>query len=343
MSGTSLDGVDMALCQFTEANNKWIYSVLAADTIPYGKNWIEILSKAPSLPAYNFVKLHNLYGSYLGDLINLFVETTKIKPDFISSHGHTIFHVPEEGVTFQLGNGANIAANCNIPTICDFRSVDVAKKGQGAPLVPIGDKLLFSSYDYCLNLGGIANISYDKNDKRIAYDICPANMALNYIIARENKAYDENGDMAKSGTLINGLLDKLNALDFYRKATPKSLGREWFEQKMSPIIREYEHFSTPDLLNTLCEHVAIQISNEINNINAMMLITGGGAHNAYLIERIKAYCKVEIDIPDNTTIDFKEAIIFAFLGLLRSLNTNNCLSSVTGAVSDNCGGAIYNF
>ena len=342
MSGTSLDGVDMAMCNFTKVNNLWKYSVVAADTIPYGNNWNQVLKLAPTLSSYKFIKLHNLYGAYLGDLANLFIETTKIKPDYISSHGHTIFHNPSENVTFQLGNGACIAATSNITTICDFRTLDVALQGQGAPLVPIGDKLLFPEFDYCLNLGGFANISFDKDGSRIAFDISPANMALNYIVAREGLSFDDKGNIAASGAIINGLLERLNNLSFYSKEAPKSLGREWFENQMAPIIREYEHFSTADLLNTLCEHIATQICLQIkSNPNNKMIITGGGTHNDYLIRRIKELSTIEIIKPDKTTIDFKEAIIFAFLGLLRVNEENNCLSSVTGAKRNNCGGAIY--
>ncbi|MEI7596599.1 MAG: anhydro-N-acetylmuramic acid kinase [Bacteroidota bacterium] len=343
MSGTSLDGLDMALCHFFKEEDKWQFKLLKTETIPYSESWINILAKAQNLNGLEFIKLHHFYGSFLGDLVNLFNANIENKPDYISSHGHTVFHVPHENITFQIGNGASIAASCNLPVVCDFRTLDVAYNGQGAPLVPIGDESLFSDYDYCLNIGGIANISYSKNNKRIAYDICPANMALNTIISRDGKTFDFNGETSSTGTVISGLLEKLNGLNYYFLDAPKSMGREWFEKAFVPILNEYFHFSTADLLSTVVEHIAVQIGKQIkpNSTQSKLLVTGGGAHNAYLMERIIAHTNIQIEIPTKDIIDFKEAIIFAFLGLLRIEEQNNCLSSVTGAQKDNCGGCIY--
>jgi anhydro-N-acetylmuramic acid kinase len=142
MSGTSLDGVDLALCRFKENKGIWKYDILDAFTIPYTSNWESKLRSAHRLNVQDFLLLHNEYGKYIGNLAKQFLEK-KPSPDIISSHGHTIFHQPDKGFTFQLGNGAAIAATANISTVSDFRSLDVALGGQGAPLVPVGDKLLF--------------------------------------------------------------------------------------------------------------------------------------------------------------------------------------------------------
>ena len=341
MSGTSLDGVDIAYCEFSNVSDKWYYQIIFAETIPYDDCWKKCLSNLENSTAVEFVQTHNLYGHYTGRLISDFITRYNIFPDFIASHGHTIFHQPENKTTFQIGNGAAIAAECMVPVVCDFRSTDIALGGQGAPLVPIGDKMLFASFDFCLNLGGFANISYDGADKRIAYDICPVNIVLNKIARSINKDYDHNGEIASTGTINQNLLNKLNDLDYYKTSFPKSLGKEWVIKFFDPIVESF-NISVEDKLCTLCEHIAMQIANTDRIIQGKrMLITGGGAYNSYLLSRLKAYCKCEIVIPDKQTVEYKEALIFAFLGLLRFKSQVNCLRSVTGASRDNIGGAIY--
>ena len=226
MSGTSLDGVDIVYCEFSEDSDKWTYKILFAETIPYDKSWEKSLSNLENSSAQEFVQLHNQYGHYTGRLISDFINRYGISPDFIASHGHTIFHQPENKTTFQIGNGAAIAAECGIPVVCDFRATDISLGGQGAPLVPLGDNILFASFDYCLNLGGFANISYEDNGRRIAYDICPVNIVLNKIVRSINKDYDHNGEIASKGNINDDLLAKLNDLAFYKEHFPKSLGKE---------------------------------------------------------------------------------------------------------------------
>ncbi|MBC8315677.1 MAG: anhydro-N-acetylmuramic acid kinase [Bacteroidetes bacterium] len=355
MSGTSLDGLDIAHCRFELVNNSWHYHILQAETIPYSDSWQERLARIDLANAEEFARTDSDAGYLFGKLTREFINKHQLEPDFIASHGQTIFHQPESGFTTQIGKGAAIAAATGIPVVCDFRSTDVAWGGQGAPLVPIGDKLLFPDYDYCLNLGGIANISYDKDGVRIAYDICPVNMALNTLAKKMNLPYDRDGKLASEGTIRPQLLDQLNQLPYYHQQPPKSLGKEWVELNITPLLAPLIRDPEPeqsgvrrsqsgirDLLHTFCEHIAIQIKkNSGDDRVKKLLITGGGALNEYLIERIRNHASPQVIIPDLQTIQFKEALIFAFLGLLRWRNEVNCLASVTGAKKDTIGGAIY--
>ncbi len=343
MSGTSLDGLDIAFCRFILDNKQWNYEIVCAETIEYSAIWKEKLLSLETTDALNFQKIHVEYGQYLGRLTSDFIIKNSIKPDFVASHGHTIFHQPDKKLTVQVGAGAAISANCLLPVVCDFRTTDVAFGGQGAPLVPIGDKLLFSEYDFCLNLGGFANISYEHFGKRIAFDVCPVNIVLNALCERIGKSYDDRGGLARSGLISSYLLNEFDNLSYYRilPNTPKSLGKEWVINNVNPLIDKYE-LDEIDFLRTYTEHIAFQISRVLNVKNrGRVLITGGGVHNEFLMERIKALTKLDIEIMDAKTINFKEALIFAFLGVLRVRNEVNCLKSVTGARQDSSGGAIY--
>ncbi|MGE0560967.1 MAG: anhydro-N-acetylmuramic acid kinase [Flavobacteriales bacterium] len=344
MSGTSIDGIDLALCDFIKNDHsKWSFEIITSTTVEYDLYMKQKLKDAIHFSGFDLMLLHNEIGNLIGKSVNHFISDNKITKkeiDFISSHGHTIFHQPSKNITTQIGNGANISAITKLPVICDFRSIDVALNGQGAPLVPIGDKLLFSEYNYRLNLGGIANISFEDEDKIIAYDICPVNIVLNKLVGSINLHYDNEGKIARSGKLNLPLLKELNELSFYQKKPPKSLGIEWVEKEMFPILNKYE-IELNDKLRTFVEHIAIQISNSITGKNKSVLITGGGTYNTFLIDRLKEISSCKIVIPKKQTIEFKEALIFAFLGVLRHRNEVNCLSSVTGATSNNIGGCIY--
>jgi anhydro-N-acetylmuramic acid kinase len=341
MSGTSLDGLDIAYCSFSEKNNKWKFSIKVADTVAYSNKWLKKLQSAHELSGADLLKLHNEYGKYLGEQVAIFIKAKGIrKVDFVASHGHTVFHQPKEKFTFQLGNGAAIAAVSNCNVVNDFRTLDVALNGQGAPLVPIGDKMLFSEYEYCINLGGFANISFDKSGKRIAFDICPANIALNYLASQLGKQYDKNGQLAAKGKIENDLLKELNALSYYKASAPKSLGREWLEKEFLPIINEQE-IGIEDKLATVTTHVAEQIANSVKQ-KGKVLVTGGGAFNAFLIKQLQAKLPHhKIAIPAEEIVKFKEAMVFAFLGVLRWEEKDNCLASVTGAYRNNKGGTIW--
>ncbi len=345
MSGTSLDGLDIAFCRFTVDKNNWNYEIVQAETKAYSSEWKERLLSLETADAAAFEQANAEYGFFLGRHVSDFMIKYGIKADFVASHGHTIFHQPDKRFTVQIGAGSAIASACQMPVVCDFRSLDVALGGQGAPLVPIGDQLLFAEYDYCLNLGGFANISYEHSGKRIAFDICPVNIVMNAICEKMGKPFDDKGEMARSGMLSKYMLNEFNQLPFYRIPvnTPKSLGKEWVIENVNPIIEQYE-IENNDLLCTYCEHVAVQVARIVESPKTKkMLVTGGGVYNDFLMERIKELSSPELLIPDKKTIEFKEALIFAFLGVLRMRKEVNCLKSVTGARKDSCGGAVYMF
>ncbi len=342
MSGTSLDGLDIALCEFKEHLGTFSFKIIAAKTISYDQDWKIKLSNAQHLSAIQYFDTHTKYGRFIANETNQFLNSLSIKPNAIASHGHTVFHQPTLGFTNQLGCGATIAALTGLNTVCDFRSKDVSLAGQGAPLVPIGDKLLFGEYDACLNIGGIANISYNnKNGDRIAYDLCVANMLLNYLAEKKGFLFDKGGEMAKSGLVDDLLLNQLNDLKYYKKTGAKSIGREWFENNILNFFDTKEKEVT-NLLATAIEHIASVIASELNSNNIKnVLLTGGGTFNSFLIERIKSKTNSIIVIPSVELINFKEAIIFAFLGYLRLNQITNTLKTVTGANKDSIGGAVY--
>jgi len=341
MSGTSLDGLDLAHCRFGLVKGRWHYRILEAETISFTKDWQQRLQMLDRLSAGDLALADVELGHLMGKLAKGFIDKHRLNPGFIASHGQTIFHQPHLKWTTQIGNGATIAAETGLPVVCDFRSTDVALGGQGAPLVPIGDRLLFPEFTFCLNLGGFANISFEREGSRIAFDICPVNMVLNSLAGMAGKVFDDRGNLARSGTLLPGLLESLNQLAFYHQAPPKSLGKEWVEEYIRPLMPD-PGSGIRDQLATFCEHIAIQVGKNTGTNGAdRLLVTGGGALNTYLVERIRHHAAPEVLIPDILTIQFKEALIFAFLGLLRWRGEVNCLSSVTGASRDNIGGAIY--
>ncbi len=341
MSGSSLDGVDIAYVNFSHDNKRWFFQIVEAGNVPYPSHWKERLADAFNQSEEELKILDKEYGEYLGTITKLFIKKYEMEPKLIASHGHTIFHRPNEGYTLQIGNGQAIADITGIMTINDFRTEDVAKGGQGAPLVPIGDRHLFASYPICLNIGGIANVSYEHHDSRIAYDICMANQLLNYLAGKLGYDYDNNGNFALQGIVNQEMLDILNDNPYYHQDAPKSLGREFFENVQHKIVDE-SSLSVKDLLATATEHIAMQIAKSTEGIDATkMLVTGGGAKNDFLIERISSLSKHEVVIPDTMIIDYKEALIFAFLGVLKMEGKTNVLSSVTGASSDSSSGKIW--
>ncbi len=341
MSGSSLDGIDIAYVNFSHDNKRWFFQILEAGNVPYPAYWKEQLSEAFNKTKEELSDLDKEYGRYLGNVTKRFIDKYELEPKLIASHGHTIFHRPEEGFTLQIGDGQEIANATGIMTINDFRSEDVSKGGQGAPLVPIGDRHLFADYPICLNIGGIANVSYEMNGKRIAYDICMANQLLNYLANKLGYDYDKNGQFAKRGNIDKVLFEILNDNEYYKHDAPKSLGREFFENVQHKVIDE-SSLPVYDLLATATEHIAYQIAKSVDVIDkSKMLVTGGGAKNDFLIERICALSKHEIIVPDVMITDYKEALIFAFLGVLKMEGKINVLSSVTGASSDCSSGKIY--
>lgn len=344
MSGTSLDGVDIAHVILNYNEGKWEYKINKATTVPYTDEWVERLKNGVNLNSEELIKLDDDYTIVLGSFIRQFITENKIDNlDAVCSHGHTILHQPQNKLTLQIGNQPKLAKLIGQKVVCNFRVQDVEMGGQGAPLVPIGDRLLFNEYDFCLNLGGFSNISFEEAGQRIAYDICPVNIVLNYYSGKIGLPYDEGGNIARKGKLIEEMLLKLNGLAFYKQKYPKSLGFEYVKQEVFPVIDSFEG-SIADKIHTFTLHVAMQIANEIRNTKkkSSLLITGGGAYNTFLIEKVKQLLPdTKVIIPDDKTIEFKEALVFALLGVLRIGGEVNVLSSVTGGESDHSAGYIY--
>ncbi|ARN70295.1 anhydro-N-acetylmuramic acid kinase [Nonlabens tegetincola] len=337
MSGTSLDGVDIAHVQLVR-EKQWTFTICNGVCIPYSALWKRRLSEAVHSSSLEIENLNKEYTLYLGQLVKKYLDQNPIE-DLIAvcSHGHTIFHKPEQGYTLQIGNLPEIASIIGHRVVCDFRVQDILLGGQGAPLVPIGDQILFNDYDYCLNLGGFANISHDSRDGRIAYDICPVNTVLNHFSMLLGKEYDEDGAFAKAGKVQTPLLDKLNDIPYYGMNPPKSLGIEWVNQYVFSLLQNYD---IKDVLATFVEHVAIQITKVITS-KKRIICTGGGAFNTYLMDRIRYHYDGDLVIPESKIVEYKEALIFGLLGVLRLRNQVNCLSSVTGSRHDHSSGQIY--
>ena len=337
MSGTSLDGIDLALCDFDGDD----YRIHAAATVPYSAAWRQRLSTLEEASALDYARAHAELGHLFGRTAHEFLQSRGLHADAIASHGHTIFHQPAIGLTTQIGDPDAIAAETGLPVVGNFRTLDVALGGQGAPLVPIGDALLFGDYDACLNLGGIANISYTAECERVAYDICPCNMALNRLAGRLGMDYDADGAVARGGRVDEALLRQFDDLNYYSNKPPKSLGKEWFISQFWSLL-EASSIDTPDLLATVTRHIAVQISQVLRSQSiGTLLVTGGGAFNTFLIDTLRHLApQTVVTVPDADTVNFKEALIFAFLGYLRINGRINTLRSVTGARCDSIGGTL---
>ena len=338
MSGTSLDGIDLVYVKFLK-NEYSFFEIIHAETVSYTTEWKLLLQQAIHLSSEALLDLDVVYGKHLGSVLVDFILNYKITEiDFIASHGHTVLHQPEEGITLQIGSGVEIAKITQQKVVSDFRTQDVKLGGQGAPLVPIGDELLFSKYDFCLNLGGFSNVSFKKESKRIAFDICPVNIVLNHYANKIGLEYDADGSIASEGQLNKSLLEKLNTLAFYTKEAPKSLGLEWVQQEIFPLIDAIEE-DIASILRTFVAHIAIQISKIIKDSDSV-LITGGGVFNSFLMQEIENYSNIEIVQASDAVINYKEALIFALLGLLKVDNQINCLKNVTGAHKNHSSGVV---
>ncbi len=350
MSGSSLDGLDIAFVEFHENGGKWGFQILKADCYPYTPEWVQRLKNATGLSALDYLLLHTEYGHYIGREVNRFIEENGLhyQVSLIASHGHTTFHLPSKGMTGVLGDGAAIAAETHLPVVTDLRALDVALGGQGAPIVPIGEKLLFTDYDYFLNIGGIANVSVS-GEKYIAFDVCAANRVLNMLANLVGKDYDEDGRMAANGMVHQNVLDALDSLDYYKLPYPKSLANDFGTDTVFPILHR-SGIPVADALSTYSEHIAIQLKNSLESFSKQkpgkrkMLVTGGGALNSFLIDRMREVLgtlDIEVVVPGKELVNYKEALIMAFIGVLRWRQEYNVLSSVTGAARDSISGALW--
>ena len=344
MSGTSLDGIDIALIDFVKSKEGWGFNIVLAETLAYSKEWKDKLAQASHLSKEEITHLDVAYTDELAAVILSFLSRHSISLsslDAVCSHGHTVLHQSEAGITIQIGNLPVLAQKIGMRVVCDFRVEDVALGGQGAPLVPIGDQILFTEFDYCLNLGGFANISLEENGSRLAYDICAVNTVLNVLSQKMGVDYDEDGRIAASGEINQDLLRKLNELSFYQKSPPKSLGVEWVVKDIMPLLEE-THISIPHKITTFTYHIAQQIANNlVKDSSKKVLVTGGGAYNKTLIEFLKSMSVVEVIIPSKEIVEFKEALIFGFLGVLKLEKEVNVLKSVTGASKNHSSGKVF--
>lgn len=347
MSGTSMDGLDIAHVSLTELEpGKWDYSINAAATVPYDEKWRLRLSKLRHQNAVIFYKTDRYFGQFIGDNVRAFLDEHGLEADLIASHGHTVFHQPEANISVQVGSGHAIYAATGVPTVTDFRYLDVVRGGEGAPLVGIADHYLFNEFDMCLNLGGFANISANISGVRIAYDVCPSNIVLNRIAREFELEYDKDGEIAASGAIDYDLLSELNDIGYYEQEPPKSLGREWISKNFWPAVRN-SYATKEDKMKTLCDHIAQQVGNNIFDLSSgdastkRVFVTGGGAFNKTLIEHIKSHTDAEVVVPDEQIVNYKEALAFALLGILRVQNKINVLANVTGASENSIAGSLF--
>lgn len=343
MSGTSMDGLDIAFCVFEKGeNDKWKWEIRKAETRRYPSEMLAKLKEAVRLSSLDLHLIDVELGRWIGNTVKEFIDHYALDVDFIASHGHTVFHLPEKQLTLQIGNPNFIHAISQLPVISDFRSLDIAKGGQGAPLVPVGDALLFSEYEFCINLGGIANLSFQKSEKeRVAYDICVCNILLNTLANHRKLEYDDKGLLAKSGQIIDSLLAEWNSFPFLAQEYPKSLGIEMIEPAILAKI-DHAQYALEDMLATAIEHISFQISRALVSAKkeGTVLLTGGGAFNDFLIEKIQAKLpqSMNLIVADEQLVNYKEALIFAFLGVLNTNKEFNTWSSVTGAQSNSVSG-----
>jgi anhydro-N-acetylmuramic acid kinase len=352
MSGSSLDGLDIVFAELEETNRKWSYEIKAATCTPYSHEWVKKLAGATSLKAADYLLLHSQYGRFIGEQVNAFIKAHNLqhKVQLIASHGHTTFHLPQHGMTAQLGDGAATAAATQINVVSDLRALDVAFGGQGAPIVPIGEKFLFADYPFCLNVGGIANLSFKATDGYVAFDICAANKVLNMLAQLDGKEYDDSGKLAMSGDVDTRLLTQLNKLPYYHLPAPKSLANSFGIEEVFPMVNASSN-NTADKLRTYVDHIAMQVgyavqqlTQQYGQLQGKMLVTGGGAFNSFLVKKIQAAVDVygiTVEVPDSTIVNYKEALVMALIGVLRWREEYNVLNTVTGAQRSSIGGAVW--
>ncbi len=348
MSGTSLDGVDLCRCDVWQDDGAWRYEIHRAATVPYTEAWRTRLDDAISLPRGGLNALDREYAIYLAELINDFTRG-ETAPLTVASHGHTIHHRPAEGYTKQVGHPQVLADHTGRPVVADFRREDVSLGGQGAPLVPVADWLLFGDAAVCINLGGFANFSFERNGHRLAADVTVCNLLLNRLASTIGLPYDDGGRLAAMGQADVALLTELDALPYFQQPLPKSLGREWFESSVWPLFSRKLDVATDGkrcaekLLATAVAHIVQQLIDALpSDAHGQVLVTGGGAFNSFLMEGFRqnlphGLCVAETS---NQLIEYKEALAFALLGALRLREEVNVLSSVTGASRDSCSGVI---
>ncbi len=355
MSGSSLDGLDIAFCTFTikalptfEVVN---WKINASNTVAYSKAWQKKLMELPQSSALDFVETHAKFGHYLGQLVQQFLSEHALTPDLIVSHGHTIFHYPERQFTVQIGDGAAIASITGYPVVSDVRAMDVSSGGQGAPIAPIADRYLLSEFDFCLNTGGIFNITYQSDKHSVALDITGANQILNTLANEMDLPYDASGAIARTGTVNITLLEQSNTFDYFLEEYPKSLDNQWVRENLTQLFKNFDA-AVSDRLRTACEHIVFQTRQSVQQIFEKeklpkdrvykMIVTGGGAFNTFLMELlVEGLPEIQVVLPDKEMIENKEALLMALMGVMRIESVPNCIHTVTGAVRSVIGGVVH--
>lgn len=351
ISGSSLDGLDMAICQFDEqATSQLEWEVIHTQTAGFPEGLLSRLVRSTELSTRELMELEVEFSKFCASESLDFLTKAKCSVDYIASHGHTVFHYPEDGYTVQIGKGSIIAELTGIPSISDFRSNDIALRGQGAPLAPIVERYLYPGYNVYFNLGGIANFSIHEKSNIRSIDSCPCNQVLNFLISANGLPYDDRGRVARSGKVNDQLLKEWSSLEYFKLSGPKSMDNSWVHQIFIPVMNKY-HLSMKDALATMVEFTALQLSKDISkllqldSITQMSgFVTGGGAYNDYLLERMTYHFQklgLSLEVPDAQTIEFKEAILMSLMGYLRILERPNTIPTVTGAAKMSIGGAVY--
>jgi anhydro-N-acetylmuramic acid kinase len=355
MSGSSLDGLDLAVSQFDFSENgelrHWV--LLEGTTIPFSESWRKRLSSLPDATAVELAVADADLGAWIGQAASSYLSQLKVSVDAIASHGHTVFHFPDRGLSLQIGSGAAIAAQTGITTVDDFRMQDVQSGGQGAPLAPLADQLLFPEYVLLLNLGGIANLSMRFGAKYIAFDSTGANQVLDALAKQLGIPFDDGGQQAAKGQLIPDLLKQALALPYHKQSYPKSLGNDWVQQQLLPLYKSAQG-SIPDKLHTACRQIARCIAADLAKAieheglmpdQARMMVSGGGALNTFLVQCIREECEkicsLAVELPSPAVIHYKEAVLMGLMGAMRLRHQANVLPSVTGARRAVCGGAVH--
>lgn len=348
MSGTSLDGIDAIVCEFSPT----IQSI-ATHHHPFDPSLKQDLQRL-SLPGDDAIdvlgKAQTELGHVLADAVLALLDKANLSATdirAIGSHGHTIRHRPggHHPFTIQIGDPNIIAARTGIATIADFRRADMALGGQGAPLAPAFHRAFFPLPATVLNLGGIANISIVGTETEVGFDTGPANTLLDaWCKQHRGLDYDDQGSWARSGQVCERLLQSLLADPYFKQAPPKSTGKEYFH--LDWLAQQLSSQSAEDVQASLLELTAKTIADAFSaqQITGEIIVCGGGAHNVYLLERLQAHlpaCTLSMSDDFGIGVDWVEAAGFAWLAQQRVLNQAIQLQTVTGASAPVRLGAIY--
>lgn len=358
MSGTSMDGVDAALCEF---DGLIFRKLVATHTVQYEaalrERLLHLQRRDPTLTLTQFAELDQgvaktFAAAANGLLANAGVNAQQVTA--IGSHGQTVFHDPITlGTSLQLGNPSLISVQTGIDTVADFRRKDMALGGHGAPLVPAFHEALFSSRNEmrcAVNIGGIANITVlpcDESPVR-GFDTGPGNGLMDEWAMRQlHQPFDNNGDFAASGSVHQGLLDVLLAEPYFTQAPPKSTGRgdfhlDWLEQRYPALAQ----LPPADVQRTLCELTARSIVDAINThagATKHIIVCGGGSRNGLLMQRLAALSGKPVAVSDDCGLasGWVEAAAFAWLAMRTINHLHGSLSAVTGASSSTILGGVF--